>query len=210
MAISDPVNGHFVVIITRDGGKTWKEVDHNHMPAALKGEGAFAASNSCLTLSGKQDAWFGTGGGGAARVFRSSDGGRTWEVEQTPIAGGSASSGIFSLAFRDRSKGVAVGGDYQSATTSSGNAALTSDGGKTWSQPKTTPSPLYLSAVAYVPGSTTVVAAGTAGWASSTDDGETWEVHQNVGFNAVSFGRTADSGWAVGTDGRIAKFRGLK
>jgi photosystem II stability/assembly factor-like uncharacterized protein len=210
IAISDPVAGGFVVILTDDGGKSWKQVASENIPAALKGEGAFAASNSCLAVQGKRHGWFGTGGGGSARVFISSDRGRNWRVVATPMVAGAPSSGIFSLAFRDDQKGVAAGGDYQKAATSSGNASLTSDGGKTWTAPGAGPSPLYLSSVAYIPGGASLVAVGTAGWARSEDGGDHWVVHQDPGFNAVSFGRTADSGWAVGSDGRIAKFNGLK
>ena len=80
------------------------------MPAALPGEGAFAASGTCLVVQGDRNAWFGTGGG---RVFRSTDRGRTWTVHKTPIRAGNGSSGIFSLTFWDADHGVAVGGDYK-------------------------------------------------------------------------------------------------
>ena len=80
------------------------------MPAALPGEGAFAASGTCLVVQGDRNAWFGTGGG---RVFRSTDRGRSWTVHTTPIRAGNGTSGIFSLAFWDADHGVAVGGDYK-------------------------------------------------------------------------------------------------
>ena len=83
------------------------------MPLALKGEGAFAASGTCLIVEGERNAWFGTGGATVARVFRSTDRGLTWTVHETPVAAGSASAGIFSLAFRDALHGVAVGGDFK-------------------------------------------------------------------------------------------------
>jgi len=73
------------------------------MPEALAGEGAFAASGTCLVVEGVQNAWFGTGGG---RVFRSADRGRTWTVHTTPIEAANASSGIFSLEFWDSDHGL--------------------------------------------------------------------------------------------------------
>jgi photosystem II stability/assembly factor-like uncharacterized protein len=93
-ALSDPLNGKFLLLGTEDG-QHWNALPDGSMPAALSGEGAFAASNSCLLLSG-EEILFGTGGP-AARVFHSSDKGRTWTVSETPLAHGNASSGIFSL-----------------------------------------------------------------------------------------------------------------
>ena len=40
------------------------------LPLAVEGEGAFAASGSCITVRGDSNAWFATGGK-AARVFAS-------------------------------------------------------------------------------------------------------------------------------------------
>ena len=96
------------------------------MPAALDGEGAFAASNSCIAVNGKEDVWFATGGS-AARVFHSSDSGATWGVTETPIMHGAASEGIFSIAFRDPLHGVIAGGDYAHPTRVA----------QTWQQPQT-------------------------------------------------------------------------
>ena len=103
---------------------------------ALPNEGSFAASNSCLTLFGKRDAWFATGGPGAARVFHSEDRGRTWTVAVTPIRNDGAAAGIFSLAFADARHGIAVGGDYSKDKEDRQNIALTADGGRTWSAPQ--------------------------------------------------------------------------
>ncbi|HEY9231912.1 MAG TPA: hypothetical protein VIS78_07185, partial [Blastocatellia bacterium] len=44
IALSDPVNGRFVMIATENGGKTWNEVPATNLPPAMAGEGAFAAS----------------------------------------------------------------------------------------------------------------------------------------------------------------------
>jgi photosystem II stability/assembly factor-like uncharacterized protein len=109
IVVGDPVDGRAEVLTTDDGGATWQR---RSPPAALPNEGSFAASNTCLTLFGKRDAWFATGGPGAARVFHSKDRGRSWTVATTPIRNDGPSAGIFSLAFRDARHGIAVGGDY--------------------------------------------------------------------------------------------------
>ena len=46
-------------------------------------------------------------------MFHSTDRGRTWTATETPVKAGTASAGIFSIAFRDRDHGVIVGGDYR-------------------------------------------------------------------------------------------------
>ncbi|MGB8913457.1 MAG: hypothetical protein WCC85_14365, partial [Candidatus Sulfotelmatobacter sp.] len=103
----------FQLLITTDG-QSWIPIPPSQLPPALEGEGAFAASNTCLTILGDKDLniWFATGGK-AARVFHSSDRGRTWQVFNTPITHGPDSAGIFSIAFRDANHGVIAGGDYK-------------------------------------------------------------------------------------------------
>ena len=67
---------------TEDGGENWTR--QRTVPALAK-EGAFAASNSCLTIRQPADAWIGTGGPTAARVLHSSDGGKTWTAASNEI-----------------------------------------------------------------------------------------------------------------------------
>src|SRR5918993_404975 len=104
LALGDPVGGRFVILATDDGGESWSRIATEGMPEARPGEGAFAASGTCLVTQGGRNAWFGTGGG---RVFRSTDRGRTWTAQETPIRAGNGTSGVFSLAFRDAEHGVA-------------------------------------------------------------------------------------------------------
>lgn len=201
-AMSDPVGGRFLVVTTDDGGKNWRESPAEGMPAALAGEGAFAASGTCAAVAGRQSAWFGTGGPGGARVFRSADGGRSWRVSKTPLTGGKT-AGVFSLAFLDARRGVAVGGDYTKEREVGQNAAYTFDGGKTWRAVGTKPPGGYRSCVAIVRGTRTLVAVGPGGSDFSVSRGESWEPLGDEGFHAASFARGA--GWAVGEGGRVAR-----
>lgn len=61
LAVSDPVDGKFRIISTRDGGASWQLVDPAGMPDAVDGEFAFAASGTCLVTSG-HDAYLASGG----------------------------------------------------------------------------------------------------------------------------------------------------
>jgi photosystem II stability/assembly factor-like uncharacterized protein len=206
IAMSDPVDGRFILIKTTDGGANWKELPRESLPPALEGEGAFAASGTCIAVQGSKNVWFATGGASAARVFRSTDGGQSWEVTTTPITAGNASSGIFSIAFGDAKHGVIVGGDYKKEVEGGNNVAITTDGGATWTLAKGPRPSGFRSAVAYVPNSKrrVLVAVGPSGSDYSTDDGASWSSIDSPGYHAVSFARASDKGWAVGENGRIA------
>ncbi len=62
IAVGDPVNGKFELITTADGGKHWKPIPPENLPPAIAGEGAFAASGTCIAVQGKKNVWFATGG----------------------------------------------------------------------------------------------------------------------------------------------------
>lgn len=169
--LGDPVDGRFVILTTIDGGEHWLRQPG---PPALPNEGAFAASGTCLIVAGRHEAWFVTGGPGGARVFHSPDVGRPWSVVQTPIRNDTASAGIFSLAFRDRRHGIAVGGDYAKPSEGLHTVAVTSDGGRTWTEPAGSHPTGYRSAVVFVPGQKMWIAVGTSGSDFSYDNGNNW------------------------------------
>jgi photosystem II stability/assembly factor-like uncharacterized protein len=210
IAMGDAVDGRFTILTSADGGATWKSPPKAQMPPAQKGEGAFAASGTCLIVEGERNAWFGTGGAAVARVFRSTDRGQNWTVHETPITAGNASAGIFSLAFRDALYGVAVGGDYKAPEHAMRLVAKTSDGGLTWTAPAGHGPAGYRSAVSFVPGTTKklVVAAGPTGSDLSSDGGQTWTPLGKTGFHAIGFAGPIDAGWGVGDDGTIARHQG--
>ena len=210
LAVGDPVDGRFTVLRTTDGGAAWTRLDAA-MPPALEGDGAFAASGTILVASGRGDAWFGSGGGARARVFHTKDRGNTWTVADTPIVAGTASSGVFSIAFFGGTDGVAVGGDYRKEREQSDNIALTSDGGATWSLPGSARLRSFRSAVAYVPGvkARTLVAVGPAGSDISRDGGRTWSPLADDGFHALSIASDGVA-WAVGEKGAVARLALLK
>lgn len=203
IAFSDSVDGRFVIIATGDGGRTWTRVPDAALPPALPNEGGFAASGSIVAVHGNSDAWIGTGAAATARVLRSRDGGATWTVSSTPLPAG-PSAGIFSIAFRDATHGIVVGGDYKKEGEAVDNAAVTADGGTTWTLVKGLGG--YRSAVAYFPGTSALIAVGPSGTDYSGDDGRTWTaLKAPTGLHAVSVARDGKTGWAVGEQGRIAR-----
>lgn len=208
IAVSDPVGGRFLIIITSDGGKTWKEMPADGMPTALDGEGAFAASGTCIAVQGKRNVWFGTGGPNGARVFRSNDGGRTWSVAMSPIVKGKT-AGIFSITFWNSTQGIVVGGDYTKEREAKENVAVTKDGGRTWTLITGTMPGGYRSCVLFVrsKASLTLITVGPSGSDYSTSGGNSWTSIGTEGFHSASFAGST-SGWAVGEGGRIAKYLG--
>lgn len=201
IAFSDSVEGRFVILTTGNGGRTWERVPAVRLPPALPREGAFAASGTNVAMRGRY-AWIGTT---AARVLRSSDGGATWKVATTPLATG-PTAGIFSIAFRDAQHGVVVGGDYQKESQALDNAAITSDGGATWTLVKDRGLSGFRSVVAWVPGmERSLIAIGPSGGDWSSDDGRTWMPIRSEGFDTFSFVPGGGPGWAAGQGGRIAK-----
>ncbi len=201
LAMSDPVEGHYVLIETTDG-ETWKEIKSNAMPAARDGEAAFAASGTCLIVHGKSDAYL-VSGGDAARVFRSQDRGKTWKAFNTPIVSGTSGSGIFSIAMWDAKNGVIVGGNYEQPNDAKSNLAFTSDSGSTWTRGEGLSG--YRSGVAHIDAKT-IVAVGTNGSDISRDGGKTWTMLDKLNYNAVQAnGKKAI--WAVGPNGFVAMMK---
>lgn len=205
IAVSDSVKGAFVIITTEDGGKSWNRVPADRLPPALENEGAFAASGTNVTVFGTSHAWFGTGAAARARVLHTPDRGRTWTIAETPLRAGQT-SGIYSIAFRDAMNGVVVGGDYSKETEAIDNAAVTRDGGKTWTL--VTGLTGFRSVVSYVPGQkASMLAVGPQGSDVSVDDGRTWMRVEGPGYDTFSFVPGAAVGWGAGARGTIGLFR---
>jgi photosystem II stability/assembly factor-like uncharacterized protein len=199
IVIGDSIDGQFCIMTTENGGRTWVRVPASALPPALENEGAFAASGTNIAVVGKSHAWIGTGAGAKSRVLSTTDRGRSWRITDTPLAAG-ASAGIFSIAFRDATHGIVVGGDYKKESEAVDNLAVTSDGGFTWTLVQGLSG--FRSAVAYVQGSPsvpraqqallnanfpTLVAVGPSGSDYSTDNGLTWVDIAGPGIDTISF-----------------------
>ena len=199
LAVSDPVDGKFRIIATHDAGRSWSVVPSAGMPAAVDGEFGFAASGTCLVTTGREA--YLASGGAASRIFRSSDGGRTWDVTTAPVPA-SAAGGVFSLAFRNPQQGVAVGGDFTAPDDGVDKAGFTRDG-RTWTGGADLGG--YRSGASWAYGvPATVLAVGPSGSDVSRDGGRSWTTFSSTGFDAVQC--TPDGGcWASGSGGRVGR-----
>jgi hypothetical protein len=198
--IGDPVKGRFqtdVMLL----GHGWF-IDEAGC-SAPEGQAAFAASNSSIFVFGSRRYILGVGGRSGAGVFisplmfntSSNDPCRRVPV---PIAGGTDSSGVFSVSFSSLEDGVAVGGDYTKPNESSGTAAWTRDMGQHWTA-STVPPHGYRSAVQWSESLKAWITVGTNGSDISFDDGKTWQPLDNGNWNALSLP------FVAGPNGRIAR-----
>jgi photosystem II stability/assembly factor-like uncharacterized protein len=216
IALGDPVADNsgklrFELISTEDGGRNWNPIPTDSLPPAIEGEGAFAASGTCIAVQGNTNVWFATGGS-APRVFRSANSGKTWTVADTPIIHGPDSAGIFSIAFRDATHGAIAGGDYKHPAQDGPHLAFTNDAGLTWKLSPLSPQ-TYFSAVAFAKPhseSGTILVVGSSHSAYEDDIAQTsgrktssqksWDWN----LNAVSVSPTGEA-IAVGPKGLIVR-----
>jgi photosystem II stability/assembly factor-like uncharacterized protein len=226
---SDSGNGVFPDIRTTNG-KTWESIAAN-MPPALPGEASFAASGTCIAAQGKTNAWIATGGATIARILATKDGGNSWNAYDTPLLSSPSAGGV-SVAFRDSRHGIVGGGDLNSNT--SADAAISDDGGRTWTPTNAPPLQGAIFCLAYVRGTgnrdeegwgggsgsgeesekfehTVVITTETepnftSGEAAFTpDEGSTWvPIPGASGYWAVAFANP-HAGWFVGNNGQILK-----
>jgi len=175
IALGDPIDNYFSIIITRDGGQTWQSLPKEVFFKNFEDEGAFAASNTNIVIKGNHT-WI-VSGGKKARIFYSADKGKSWSVNETPIIQGQQMTGIFTAAFYNESIGCIAGGNYELPNQNFGNKAITRDGGKTWRLIAENSGPGYISCVQFIPKSkgNGLVTVGATGIHYSWDGGLTWK-----------------------------------
>lgn len=205
VAYSDASQGRTNILITRNGGAEWQLLPASAVPAPLEGEGAFAASGGCATSRGQRNGWIALGGPGA-RLFRTTNGGATWQVHDTPIVRGPA-AGNTAIAFRDDDHGIAVGGriDAYATDTSSAAVAITQDGGVSWILGSRPARPGALFGVTWLPalGAEAALAVGPGGLFLTRDGGRSWTTLDERAFWSVA--AEGSAAYAVGPRGTIVK-----
>ena len=205
IAFSDPVDGQHLLIRTTDGGNTWHEIPKEGFPHKLNPEFGFAASGTGIPVQGRKTVWLGMGGV-KSRVFKSEDGGMNWSVAETPVVHGGQSTGIYSVAFKNKKVGISVGGDYTNQSIKN-TMAYTNDGGATWHLPEKQ-THQYRECVAHYRGNI-FFAVGPSGFDMTTDNGKNWHPHywEVNNLTAVAFAKSSNVGFAVGKGGQIYKIK---
>lgn len=196
----DTENGTFEIYTTSNGGNNWNRVIGANIPPSLVREMGYVGVTSVVG----NIFWFGTSAG---RIFKSIDKGLSWTVTQTPST--DFNLGLDRFTFSDANNGLFM--DHNNTTT----LYKTTDGGNNWTS-ITTPG-FYKTNIAYIPGTSTVIAGAAANPFSSsysTDNGSTWTTidsgvfHGTLAFLNDSFGFSAGINTNA-TTGGISKFAGL-
>jgi hypothetical protein len=219
--LGDPVRGRFTLLGSTDGGLTWTLQRNSGLDTAGPPRGAFAASNTALAAQ-FGEIWFVSGGQGGALSYNGNEtkiclddcpsgwnrDGKSyaWRTASIPIGSNEEASGAFSLGIRmapieggkREYRIVAVGGEYTKPNDSTGTAAWSSDGGKTWTASSIGPHG-YRSSVQWSESLKVWITAGTNGSDISRDDGKTWKPLDDGNWNALSLP------FVVGPNGRIAR-----
>jgi photosystem II stability/assembly factor-like uncharacterized protein len=202
----DAVDGGLRILTTEDGGRTWRRVPAEALPAAQAGEGGFAASGLCARTRPGGRAWIAAGNAARARVFRTSDYGRTWSAAEVPVVAGEA-AGLAAISMVDDRVCVAFGGNLAVNDRATENVAATTDGGATW----TAMPALSINGAAYggthIGGARDVlIAVGPGGAAISRDAAQTWSTVDARAWWSVG-SKGADATWLAGPNGRITRLR---
>ena len=196
IVIGDPVNNHFFIGRTFDGGKTWRSIPEQFKPVADLGEACFASSGTNVRKLNKAEAVF-ISGGLATHLFV-----RDKKIK-IPLTHGTQSTGANSIAVKNAKTMIIVGGDFTKAGSTEGNCAITTDGGKTFFQPQSGPNG-YRSCVEFL-NKNKWITCGLNGVDISMDNGMNW---RNISAESFHVCRKAKKGNAVffaGKGGKIGK-----
>jgi photosystem II stability/assembly factor-like uncharacterized protein len=199
LVLSDPVNGAFLLPYFENG-----KVASVQTCSANADEACFAASGTCLRTEKDGKAWFVTGSGDS-RIFYTHDYGKSWENYPCPIIKGKSLQGSCSVAFADTLNGVVVGGDFGQPDLKESNCFITSDGGKSWTAPKSLPGG-YRSCVESL-GKKEYICTGLNGTDLSKNKGKEWNNIDAQGFNVVRKAKKGNLVLLSGEGGRVGVLR---
>ena len=188
--LGDPASGgKYVILKTLNGGNSWAHLTHEPV-----GDQDEAGWNNSFHWTDRFHGWFGTNN---YRIWKTSDGGVTWD------SGSTSSSNSYAISFSDNLNGVTGFSD--------GSIMKTSDGGSHWfiltSQ---TESPI--SGAVWVRGTHLVWVTDLATPFFSRNAGLYWSVQSSYLFdgsiNHIAFSDTT-TGWMVTSYGEILRYRSL-
>lgn len=196
IVIGDPIGGKFYIARTFDGGNTWQGIPEANKPIADSGEACFAASGTNVRKRNNAEAIFITGGLVSNVVVRD-------KKIRLPIIQGKETTGANSIAVKNNKTWMVVGGDFNTKDSTTKNAVITFNAGKSWSVP-TLPPTGYRSCVEYIKKKTWIT-CGLNGVDITTDDGKTFSNISKEGFHVVRKAKKGNAVYFAGWNGRIGK-----
>ena len=178
IAVGDPTANCMSIVLTKDGGNSWKKIACESLPSSKEGEAAFAASNTNISLV-DQKAFIATGGKDA-NVLVGTDYGKSWKKYKTPIIQGEKMTGIFSVDNLSMDTAIIAGGDWSAKQKTDNAMAITKDGGNSWQLIENNPG--YISCIQFIPKTKSLVASSTTGIYYSEDLAESWVKISDEGY----------------------------
>lgn len=194
--VGDPIHGHFVLLLTKDFGETWQELDTNLTPKAMEGEAVFAASGTSLMCWDKDDCFFITGGK-VSRIFFIDKGFKKLKINQ-----GKQSQGAFSICLNDSASSILiVGGDYLCDSCVNNNSYIISNE-SIYNKNNYNDVFGYRSCVCAINNKSNI-ACGTSGVDILFD--KTWKNISSQSFNVVRKAKKGNAVFLAGGKGRIGR-----
>lgn len=190
--------GRGIILRTTDAGATWLA----QYVADMRINGVSFADADTGTAVGGYEYSTDLGVFGSGWIFRTTDGGATWEKQAT------LRGPLYDVLLMDPSTGTAVGGDYEEGWWADRRSLIihTQDGGTVWA-PQTTGANCHLYGVCFTDVNTGVAVGQWGTIFRTTDGGATW-IHlasgTNRNLNDVHF-TDASTGAAVGDGGTILR-----
>lgn len=135
--LGDPINGHYYISITTDGGETWQELNKALQPLADTMEYAFAASGSCIQWADAGTLMMITGGLKSRIIYIPVLPGTNLQtsIDIVGIAEGKPGTGAFSMAVRKNGDVLVCGGDYEKPDDRTGCLTYVFQPHHSWPEP---------------------------------------------------------------------------
>jgi hypothetical protein len=201
--IGDPIDKVVFISYSNDQGDHWFSLQDSMLIDDVDdGEAFFAASGTnIITLKNKDRIEFlYVSGGKKSRLY---DMGKGYDI---PIIQGSDSQGANSIALINIAgvgRGVVVGGDFKSDTSTNKNCVLINPGAdKKLSFPQSPPHG-YRSCVEYIT-KDKLITCGTSGVDISNDGGMNWELISTQSFHVCQKAKKGSKVFLAGANGKIA------
>lgn len=204
VCVGDPIDDHFWLIETNDGGDSWHQVSAKQTVEAKKGEACFASSGTNIQFIDHPDFKYGfVSGGMDARLFLiNASATKPAVIRSLPLMKGLATTGANSLAVNGKDF-VVVGGDFKNYTRNDSTIIYNSGGGANWNL--SVQKPLgYKSCVIWL-NNKGLIATGLSGSDITTNTIYDWKHFSDIPFNVVQKAKIGSAIFLAGGNGKIAR-----